>query len=375
MVQVAEYFAGIGLARIGLELAGHSVAWSNDISAKKHALFAGHFDANDNHRYDVKDLGAVDVKSIPIGIDLAWASFPCTDLSLAGGRGGLHKGASAAFWHFIKNIAQLGDRRPETIVLENVNGFASSHSGKDIRTAIASINGLGYSVDVLTVDARRFVPQSRPRLFLIGMRNPPAAEGGSSSLRPKWLDSIFEDTTLRTHKMALPDAPELLTAGFTKLVEDLDETSATWWEASRVAAFLESLSDTQKKNLDSLFDLPGRNFRTAYRRMRSGTPRWEVRRDDIAGCLRTAGGGSSRQAVVEINRGMLRVRWMTPKEYAALMGAPDYKLSANLRDNDVYSGFGDAVCVPVVAWLGKHCVAAESRSSLHASTEQLPKIA
>ena len=51
---------------------------------------------------------------------------------------------------------------------------------------------------------------------------------------------------------------------------------------------------------------------------------WEIRSDDIAGCLRTARGGSSRQALVEAGHGELRVRWMTPREYARLQGAPEH---------------------------------------------------
>ena len=359
MVHVAEYFAGIGLAKMGLEAAGHTVTWSNDISAKKHAQFSGHYGKEAHHVYNVGDLGSVTVEDIPAGIELAWASFPCTDLSLAGSRGGLHKGASAAYWHFIKNIARLRDRRPQTIVLENVTGFASSRSGKDIRTAIASLNGLGYSVDVLSIDARRFVPQSRPRLFIIGQRKPGLTEDLPSVLRPKWLDSIFDDEDLITHRAALPLVPELLTEGFTDLAERLDDADSRWWGEDRVLALLSSLSDLQNERLNQLLSTPGRNFRTAYRRMRSGTPRWEIKRDDIAGCLRTAGGGSSRQAVVESYEGQVRVRWMTPREYAALMGAPMYRISPALSPNEAYSGFGDAVCVPVVTWLATHFVAPE----------------
>jgi DNA (cytosine-5)-methyltransferase 1 len=356
MVQVAEYFAGIGLARIGLEQAGHTVTWSNDISAKKHALFVGHFGEESEHEYHVGDLGAVALHDMPADIDLAWASFPCTDLSLAGGRGGLHHGASAAYWHFIKNLAQLGKRRPETVILENVTGFASSHAGKDIRTAISSMNGLGYSVDILCVDSRRFVPQSRPRLFIIGRKNPPPRDDSPSVLRPSWLDNLFADPTLKTHRARLPEAPPLLTSGFTALAERLTPMDARWWHETKVSAFLDSLSDVQLVKLEKLKELPERVFRTAYRRMRNGVPRWEIRSDDVAGCLRTASGGSSRQAVVQFEQGRVQVRWMTPREYAALMGAPDYAIAPELSDNDAYSGFGDAVCVPVVAWLARHCV-------------------
>lgn len=48
---VAEFFAGIGLMRLGLERAGWRVVWANDIDADKHAMYCGHFsDATDHFR-------------------------------------------------------------------------------------------------------------------------------------------------------------------------------------------------------------------------------------------------------------------------------------------------------------------------------------
>jgi DNA (cytosine-5)-methyltransferase 1 len=64
----------------------------------------------------------------------------------------------------------MNERKPEVIVLENVTGLASSHNREDLRAAVKEFNELGYAVDAITLDARRFVPQSRPRLFLIGAK-------------------------------------------------------------------------------------------------------------------------------------------------------------------------------------------------------------
>jgi DNA (cytosine-5)-methyltransferase 1 len=97
-------------------------------------------------------------------------------------------------------------------------------------------------------------------------------------------------------------------------------------------------------------------YRTAYRRTRHGVAVWEIRPDDISGCLRTARGGSSKQALVAVGRGSIRARWMTPREYARLMGADDYQLDG-IRRNEALFGFGDAVCVPVIAWLSREYLA------------------
>ncbi|TGY39674.1 DNA (cytosine-5-)-methyltransferase [Microbacterium laevaniformans] len=352
--RAAEFFAGIGLAGAGLAAAGIEVAWANDISKTKFEMFRRHFGEASAERYLVGDLGDVQPDSLPTDVDLAWASFPCTDLSVAGGRAGLHKGiASSTFWHFIKAISKLGDARPAVIALENVTAFATSHSGRDIASAIKSLNGLGYTIDVLSIDAKRFLPQSRPRLFLVGSLYPVESTTEPNDARPDWLSPIFDDPSLRTHRMALPQLPQSTTTTLADIARLVPEGDARWWDASRVAEYESSLSPHQLARYESLRDESALTIRTAYRRMRGGVPRWEMRNDEIAGCLRTSRGGSSKQAVVELGRGCVRIRWMTPVEYAALMGAPDFTLSETPAHH-AYSGFGDAVCTPVVDWLARN---------------------
>ena len=349
--RAAEFFAGIGLSRLGMSKAGINVVWSNDIARTKYAMFERNFGTSDDHTFIVEDLGRVPAERLPQDTHLAWASFPCTDLSIAGGRAGLHRGiASSTFWHFIKALSKLGSARPPVIALENVTAFATSHSGRDITSAIRSLNGLGYSVDVLNIDARRFVPQSRPRLFLIGTNAPIASVNSPSPLRPDWLAPIFEDASLVTHKMGVPEPPALLTDGLIDYLEVLPNDDPRWWSSERVDAFVGSLSALQLERLEVLREGETVAARTAYRRMRHGIPRWEMRSDGVAGCLRTSSGGSSKQAVAFLGGGEARIRWMTPWEYASLMGAPEYAIEG-AKEHHVYSGFGDAVCAPVVEWL------------------------
>lgn len=351
----AEFFAGIGLVRLGLEAAGFDVVWSNDIEPDKQSMYRGHFqDAAPGHQFHLGDIGEVSGASLPPGLALAWGSFPCTDLSLAGSRRGLAGKASGAFWHFTRVLEEMADRAPPAVALENVVGLATSSGGADLAAAVAELNRLGYSVDVLTLDARRFVPQSRPRLFLVGALHPPAGSAdGDSELRPAWLQAVFANPALRTHRAALPAPPPPLTAGLSQQVEFFDPAGEQWWSPERTAAFVGSLSGVQLRRLHAMRDRDCYSHRTAYRRTRNGTAVWEIRPDDVSGCLRTARGGSSKQAVVQAGHGEVRARWMTPREYARLMGAPDYRLDG-LRRNQALFGFGDAVCVPVVSWLAEH---------------------
>ena len=135
-------------------------------------------------------------------------------------------------------------------------------------------------------------------------------------------------------------------------VNRLPPSDASWWPMERLRRFLRSLSPIQSARVEALRRGGQLAWATAYRRTRHGAAVWEVRADAVSGCLRTARGGSSRQAVVEAGRGEVRVRWMSAREYARLQGAPDFRIDA-VPENAALFGFGNAVCVPVVAWIAR----------------------
>ncbi|GBQ50727.1 hypothetical protein AA15973_2194 [Komagataeibacter sucrofermentans DSM 15973] len=95
-----------------------------------------------------------------------------------------------------------------------------------------------------------------------------------------------------------------------------------------------------------------------YRRTRldengAKVQRAEVRFDDIAGCLRTPAGGSSRQTIIVVDGRKVRSRLISTRETARLMGLEDhYKLPKNY--NEAYHLTGDGVAVPVVRHLAQH---------------------
>jgi DNA (cytosine-5)-methyltransferase 1 len=359
-LRAAEFFAGIGLMRLGLESAGIETVWANDIEPDKREMYVANFGDGEFALGDVRDIAGGDLPEV----DVASASFPCTDLSLAGNRKGLGAaaaprgvdGGSSMFWEFARVLDEMGERRPSVLLLENVLGFASSHGGRDLLGAVLELNRLGYSCDLMAIDARHFVPQSRPRMFIVGVADPePSDRLGGVTGRPAWVRRFARDAPqARLHARQLPDLPTG-PGDLRGVVERLPEDAGDWWDADRVKSFVSSLSPLQAARLTALSEGNGRRWRTAYRRTRNGVAVWEIRADDIAGCLRTARGGSSKQALVEAGEGHVRVRWMTPREYARLMGAPDFTLSA--RRSQALFGFGDAVCVPVIAWLCEHYVA------------------
>jgi len=364
-LRVAEFFAGIGLVRRAVEQEGFRVVFANDIEPAKASLYSANFDAGHFVLGDVRRLRGRDMPEA----DLASASFPCTDLSLAGNRVGLAGKQSGMFWEFARVLDEMGTRRPSAVLLENVLGFATSRGGRDLRDAIARLNGLGYQCDMFVLDASIFIPQSRPRMFIVGSRSRLAQSNWTpSTLRPAWVgDFVRAHPELKMHAAALT-LPKPSSETLAEYVERFSHSDSRWWEPPRLSAFLRSLSSLQSARVESRRRAPKLGWSTAYRRTRHGDAVWEVRPDTISGCLRTARGGSSKQAVVEAGRDVVRVRWMTPIEYARLQGAPDYKLDG-IGDTAALFGFGDAVCVPVVRWIASSYLRPllEGRFSVRAS--------
>jgi DNA (cytosine-5)-methyltransferase 1 len=361
----AEFFAGVGLVGEALRTENIRVAWAHDIDPIKRRLFEANHDPDVFHLGDVRDVKGDDIPDI----ELATASFPCTDVSLAGNRAGLAGEESGMFWEFTRVLEEMDGRRPRVILLENVVGFFSSNGGEDLRDAFERLNGLGYVCDLLFVDARWFVPQSRPRLFIVGSLDPISDEArctaGETAMRPSW----FADFAARHPELAMQTLaltpPEGEVEKLDAIVERLAYRDSRWWDEARTTAFLDSLSDVNAERLSRLKKARKLTWRTAYRRTRNGAPVWEIREDAISGCLRTARGGSSKQAVVEAGRGKVRVRWMTAREYARLQGVPDFDLS-DVSESQAMFGFGDAVCVPAVRFIAQHYLAPLLRGEITA---------
>ena len=355
-LRAAEFFAGIGLMRMGLDREGWSTVWANDIDEKKWEMYRANFNdgACEFVLGDVHEINGMDIPDI----DLATASFPCNDLSLAGARHGLAGTQSSAFWGFIDAIKSMGHRRPPLVLLENVAGFLTSNDGNDFRDALLALNELGYAVDAFLIDATRFVPQSRQRLFVVGTK----AKGDrlhemtpmllQSELRPPALaDFMFMNPEIGWSVRDLPSLPSAQIK-LQDIVEDVPLNSELWWSKDRCEYLLNQMSEKHRTEAERMMEGSKWSYGTVFRRVRNGRSMGELRTDGIAGCLRTPRGGSGRQILFCAGKGTYRVRLLTPRECARLMGADGYKINVPL--NQALFGFGDAVCVPVIQWIAKN---------------------
>jgi DNA (cytosine-5)-methyltransferase 1 len=356
-----EFFAGGGLARLGLS-GQFNVAWANDLDAMKCRAWRENFGT---HGLIEGDVAAIQINQLPQRPALAWASFPCQDLSLAGDRAGLKGGRSGTLFAFMARLAELRERGdpPEVVVLENVKGLLSSNGGKDLAAIVTALQDLGYAAGCLEMDAAWFLPQSRPRVFIIAVRQgveiPAALQ--SSENRP----CVFQTPAILKAQAALqsgvvqwylpppPKSPALL-------ADMLDPADNAWWDANRLATFNQQLSKTHRERLDVIRRTPGRHIGTMYRRIRrkggEKLQQAEIRFDGKVGCLRTPAGGSSRQFWLVVDDGTLKIRPINPREAIRLMGVPD----TYLLPKGTLAGLkiaGDGVAVPVVAWLSENLLA------------------
>lgn len=353
-LRAVEFFAGIGLVRLALEENGTKVVYANDINADKQELYEANFPPGEFCLGDIHDVHATDIPDA----DLFTASFPCTDLSIAGAMRGIHSGESSTFWELVRILKEAGDRRPQAVLLENVPGFLMSHEGNDFAGAVSALNELGYACDAVFLNASRFVPQSRLRLFVIGRLGAEASNPfglQSSKIRPPVLtDFILSHPELGWDIEDLPDPPDLHPV-LAAIIEDLPDNHEEWWNPKRTEYFMNQLSEKHGRAADEM--IAGRNvsYATAFRRIRHGRSMAELRTDGIAGCLRTPRGGSGRQILFKAGKGRYQVRLLTPRECARLQGVPDAYHVGTSRNKALF-GFGDAVCVPAISWVIEHCL-------------------
>ncbi len=357
-----EFFAGGGLARLGLQ-PDFSCVFANDIDVAKASAYRAAFGAQEMR---IGDIWALNPGDLPGQAALAWASFPCQDLSLAGARRGLSAPRSGAFWGFHGLMEKLvhENRAPDVLALENVTGLLSSHAGADFTALLHALADLGYRAGALEIDAAAFTPQSRPRLFIIAARNPPAHLMHAGPMEP------FHTTALRNVVARLPerlrkkfvwwrlDAPPKRNTRLADLLED--DASVTWRSEEETARLVEQMSPLQRARLDALRESGRREVGAVFRRIRiehgERVQRAEARFDGLAGCLRTPAGGSSRQLLLFVEGDNVRSRLLSPREAARLMGVPDeYPLPAS--QTAALHLIGDAVCAPVVRWLSHNLLA------------------
>lgn len=359
-----EFFAGGGMVRQALGSKWKCI-FANDFDGKKALAYQQNWGA-DGELY-VGDIRLIDKSQFSTSADLAWASFPCQDLSLAGKGKGLNSERSGTFRVFWEKLilASSSVGLPKIVVIENVCGLLTSNSGTDFSEVLSTFHKNGYYAGALIIDAKEFLPQSRKRVFIIGVRNDLDVDPGlvsskpTSFCHPKQLVQAFDklDQSLKKNWLWF----NVLPPGVRKfdLIDILEaDEKVSWDPVAKTKSILDKMSEVNLDKVKAAQNI-GRPvagslfFRTRkYKNQKKVFA--EARFDGIAGCLRTPNGGSSRQSVLKVEGSSIKSRLITPRETARLMGLPDsYKLPVN--KNAALHLTGDGVAVPVVAHL-KECI-------------------
>lgn len=374
-----EFFAGGGMARFGLGPHWRCL-FANDCCPRKARAYRENFGASPE--FSLRDVADLTVADLPGRADLAWASFPCQDLSLAGPGSGLAGARSATFWPFwrlMEGLAAEG-RAPRLVAIENVAGTLSSRGGADFLAILGAIVGAGRRFGPLVVDAVHFVPQSRPRLFILAADRdvaiPPRLLAGEpvEPWAPPALRAAWERAPAAIREGWLwwrVPPPPARRALLSDMLED-DPRGVRWRTPEETARLLELMSPRNRQKVRQASAAGRRMVGTVYRRTRPDgngrrVQRAEVRFDGISGCLRTPAGGSSRQLLLVVEGEDVRSRLVSARETARLMGASDdYRLPANY--NEAYHLMGDAVVAPAVSFLERHLLSALAAAPLRSGS-------
>ena len=176
-IKVVELFAGVGGFRIGLERASKrfKTIWSNqwEPSTKRQdasIIYCRHF-GTEGHSNE--DIATVPTEEIPDS-DLLCGGFPCQDYSVATTlqrSSGIEGKKGVLWWQIYRILKEKGDKRPNYLMLENVDRLLNSPAkqrGRDFAIILSSLSSLGYIVEWCIINAADYgMPQRRRRTYMV----------------------------------------------------------------------------------------------------------------------------------------------------------------------------------------------------------------
>ena len=159
-----DLFAGVGMARMGMEQAGFKCVYTCEFDKhkrKEYEIIHG----NIPEGCDIRDVRAADIPRA----DVWFFGAPCQDFSLAGLRKGLGGDRSSLVGEVFRLIEEKAEDKPEWLVYENVKGMLSANNGYDFLSIIIAMDELGYDTEWQTLNTKDFgLPQNRERVYTIG---------------------------------------------------------------------------------------------------------------------------------------------------------------------------------------------------------------
>lgn len=168
-----DLFAGIGGIRLGFESVGGRCVFTSEWDPYAQKTYRRNFGEDHLIAGDITQIDATDVPDH----DVLLAGFPCQPFSLAGvskknalGRPhGFECTTQGTLFFDVQRI--IAEKQPKAFLLENVKNLVSHDKGNTFRVIMEVLQKqLGYTVRPMVVDGRRFVPQHRQRILLVGFK-------------------------------------------------------------------------------------------------------------------------------------------------------------------------------------------------------------
>jgi DNA-cytosine methyltransferase len=166
LLKVIELFAGIGsqtkaLKRLGVE---HEVVciveWDKYAYASYQAVHGSTLNLGDISK----------VEKLP-PCDLLTYSFPCQDISLAGGQAGIAEGTRSGLLWEVERLLKEYEELPTYLLLENVKNLIGKKHRMDFEEWLWALEELGYNNYWKVLNAKDYgVPQNRERVFVVSIR-------------------------------------------------------------------------------------------------------------------------------------------------------------------------------------------------------------
>ena len=319
-----DMFAGIGGMRLGFEAIGGECLFTCEWNKYSQQTYRANFG-------DVEiagDIRQITPQDVPPH-DVLLAGFPCQPFSIAGvskknalnePHGFACEAQGTLFFDLARVIAAT---RPKAFLLENVKNLISHDRGRTFRTIHSILSGeLGYHVRHRVLDAKRWLPQHRERIFIAGFRDANDFDWDHMPLPKQGAGPILSDI-LHPEDGTETEEPHY-TRGEKGKVGDQYTLSEHLWDY--LYAYAEK-----------------------HRKLGNGFGYGLVGRSDITRTLSARYYKDGSEILVKQEAD--RPRRLTPRECARLMGfdrPSESRFRIPVSDTQAYRQFGNAVAVPAV---------------------------
>ena len=337
-------FSGIGGFDLALTQLGHEIVGACEIDSYARRIYKRHFPRVRIY----EDATKIDPAKLPY-IDGVCAGFPCQAFSIAGGRLGFEESRGTLFFEIARIAKQ---KRPRFLLLENVEGLLSHANGKTFAEILATLDEIGYDAEWQVLNSKYFVPQNRPRIFIIAyLRGTPPPKVFPYRERYGLLDKPrqgksqggeglrCEVSTIDSRYGALRNSGETyLVEPTIQMVQKHDRDTNRVYHPDGIARSLRANSGGMgsKTGLYAVMN-PG-----LHKKSQNGRT---VKEDGEEMFTLTA---QDKHGVFDGKK----VRRLTPMECERLQGFPD-KWTEGLSDTQRYKCLGNAVTVPVIEFILK----------------------